>query len=577
MNDTLGDVTFPAASKKLSLPQTVDPPWRMTPSQNTYDYVIIGLGFGGSVSALRLSEKGYKVLVIEKGKWFKPDDFPRSNWQLRKWLWLPSLKMFGLFKMTIFRHVTIFSGVGVGGGSLVYANTLPVPKRPFFKSASWAHLADWERELKAHYATALKMVGATRTPHVFDGDHVLKSIAQDLGKEKDYEHTKVAVYFGKPGVTVKDPYFKGRGPDRTGCIYCGGCMLGCSHNAKNTLDKNYLYLAQQNGAEILAEHEVIDVRQVADDGLRYEITYKNSTKYFSQAKKIKAAGVIFAGGVLGTLKLLLSLKAKGSLPKISDRLGYGIRTNSESLHGVTTERRDLNFAKGVAIGSILNVDDHTHLEVVRYPEGSGFFRLAVVPAVAGSNFFVRLGRIVWQYLRHPLKYLKAMAVPDWAKYTQIMLFMQSLDSTLRLKRGWLRMKTALDTGKAPTSALPMANELAQRFAEKTQGTVQKLASESLLGITSTAHILGGCCMGDSSETGVIDSKNRVFGYENMYVCDGSMISANIGVNPSLTIMALTERAMSFIPRKAKWVVASKSLARKKISSKKKSARNANAR
>lgn len=535
----------------------------MNPSQKTYDYVIIGSGFGGSVSALRLSEKGYKVLVIEKGKWFKPEDFPKSNWQLRKWLWLPTLKMFGLFKMTIFRHVTIFSGVGVGGGSLVYANTLPVPKRPFFRSPSWAHLADWEKELKPHYATALRMVGATQTPKVFDGDHVLRSIAQDLGKEKNYEHTHVSVYFGKPGVTVKDPYFKGQGPDRTGCIYCGGCMLGCSHNAKNTLDKNYLYFAQKHGAEILAEREVVDVKPTGDSEHRYEITFKPSTKYFGKCQSVRAGGVVFAGGVLGTIKLLLSLKAKGSLPNLSDRLGYGIRTNSESLLGVTTERRDLNFAKGIAIGSILHVDDHTHLEVVRYPEGSGFFRMSMVPAVLGANFFIRLGRIAWQYLRHPLKYLRAALVPDWAKYTQIMLFMQSLDSTMRFKRGLFRMKTTLDQGKAPTSAIPMAHELAQRFAEKTQGSVHALASEALTGLASTAHILGGACMGDSPATGVIDSQNRVFGYDNMYVCDGSMISANIGVNPSLTIMALTERAMAFIPKKGKTITV-KALRRSKV-------------
>jgi cholesterol oxidase len=540
----------------------------MADPQNQYDYVIIGSGFGGSVSALRLSEKGYKVLVIEKGKWFKPSDFPKTNWSLRKWLWLPSLKMFGLFKMTIFRHVTIFSGVGVGGGSLVYANTLPVPKRPFFKSPSWAHLADWEKELKNHYTTALRMIGAEETQQVFDGDDVLKSIAQDMGREKDYKKTRVSVYFGKPGATVKDPYFKGKGPSRTGCIYCGACMLGCRHNAKNTLDKNYLYLAQGEGAEILAEREVIDVRRVAEDAHPYEVTFRNSTKYFSREEKVRAGGVIFAGGVLGTIQLLLKLKEKKSLPQISDRLGYGIRTNSESLLGVTSERRDLNFAKGVAIGSILHVDDHTHLEVVRYPEGAGFFRTAMVPAVMGSNIFVRLGRVLWQYIKSPLKYIKAFVVPDWAKYTQIMLFMQSLDSTMRLKRGWVRMKTALDNGPAPTSDIPMAHELAHKFADKTKGAVHALASEALTGLASTAHILGGACMGDSATTGVIDAKNRLFGYDNMYVCDGSMISANIGVNPSLTIMALTERAMSFIPRKARVIEDSRKPKRSLLKAKK---------
>lgn len=527
-----------------------------------YDYVIIGSGFGGSVSALRLSEKGYKVLVIEKGKWFKPNDFPKSNWNLRKWLWLPSLKMFGLFKMTIFRHVTIFSGVGVGGGSLVYANTLPVPKRPFFKSSSWAHLADWEKELKPHYQTALRMIGAAETPRVFDGDNVLKGIADDMGKPENFQKTNVSVYFGKPGVTVKDPFFKGKGPDRTGCIYCGACMLGCSHNAKNTLDKNYLYLAQGNGAEVLAEREVIDVKNTGGE-YPYDVTFRNSTKYFSREEKVRAGGVIFAGGVLGTIQLLLKLKEKKSLPKISDRLGYGIRTNSESLLGVTTERRDISFSKGVAIGSILHVDANTHLEVVRYPEGSGFFRTAMVPAVLGSNPFIRLARVIWAYIKNPLQRLKAILVPDWAKYTQIMLFMQSLDSTMRLRRGWLRMKTALDNGPAPTSDIPMAHELANNFAKKVNGSVHALATEALTGLASTAHILGGSCMGDSAATGVIDAQNRVFGYENMYICDGSMISANIGVNPSLTIMALTERAMSHIPRKSKTVAGVKMNARSK--------------
>ncbi len=522
----------------------------MAALQKDYDYVIIGSGFGGSVSALRLSEKGYRVLVIEKGKWFKAEDFPKTNWNLRRWLWLPTLKMFGLFKMTIFRHVTIFSGVGVGGGSLVYANTLPVPKKPFFKSPSWAHLADWEKELQPHYSTALKMVGAAITPKAFDGDKTLREVARERGQEKDFSHTNVAVYFGKEGVTVNDPYFKGKGPNRTGCTYCGGCMLGCRYNAKNTLDKNYLYLAQALGAEILAEREVVDVKPVEGTESRYKITFKTSTKYFSKTETVEAGGVVFAGGVLGTLPLLLSLKHKGSLPKISDRLGYGIRTNSESLLGVTTERRDIDFSKGVAIGSIFHVNDNTHLEVVRYPEGSGFFRLAMVPAILGTNFFSRFGRILWQYFRHPIKYLRAFFVSDWAKYTQIMLFMQSIDSTLRFKRGLFRMKTTLDTGTPPTSMIPLAHELAHQFGAKTKGAVHALSSEALTGLASTAHILGGACMGSSSTEGVIDSKNRLYGYDNLYVCDGSMISANLGVNPSLTIMALTERAMGLIAKKA---------------------------
>ncbi|HRP69852.1 MAG TPA: GMC oxidoreductase, partial [Turneriella sp.] len=541
-----------------------------------YDFVIIGSGFGGSVSAYRLSQKGYKVLVIEKGKWFKnAEDFPKSNWNLWKWLWLPTLKMFGLFKMTIFRHVTIFSGVGVGGGSLVYANTLPVPKTPFFKSKSWAHLANWEKELKPHYQTALKMVGAARNPRLFDGDNVLKEIAISHGHKKAFEHTNVAVYFGKEGETVSDPYFKGEGPTRTGCTFCGGCMLGCHYNAKNTLDKNYLYLAQKLGCEIIAEREVVDVQYHENNTHPYGIIFHRSTAYFKKKETVRAAGVVFAGGVLGTNALLLKLKEKKSLPNISDQLGFGIRTNSESLLGVTTERRDIDFSKGIAIGSILDVDKDTHLEVVRYPEGSGFFRTAMVPAVMGSNIFIRLGKMFWMYLCHPIKYLRAFFVPDWAKYTQIMLFMQSLDSTLRLKRGLFRLKTALDKGPAPTSSIPMAPKLAEEFGKKTKGTVHSLSIEVLTGLATTAHILGGACMGSTPQEGVIDSQNRLFGYDNMYVCDGSMISANIGVNPSLTIMALTERAMSFVPMKGKAVsgtrkpVAEKKAAKKKVAVKKK--------
>ncbi|MCB1146352.1 MAG: GMC family oxidoreductase [Leptospiraceae bacterium] len=523
-----------------------------------YDYVVIGSGFGGSVSALRLSEKGYKVLVLEKGKWFKPKDFPKSNWNIRKWLWIPAFKMFGFFKMTIFRHVTILSGVGVGGGSLVYAATLPVPKKPFFQSPTWASLANWEKELKPHYATALHMLGAAKVPERFDGDNVLRELAADLNQPRKFDQTNVSIYFGKPGETVKDPFYKGKGPSRTGCIYCGACMIGCRHNAKNTLDKNYLYLAQAAGAEIIAEREVTDVVPLEQGASkRYEITYRSPMKYFSKKEKVQAGGVIFAGGVLGTLRLLWNLKTKKSLPDISDRLGYGIRTNSESLLGVTTERRDLNFSKGVAIGSIYHVDEHSHLEVVRYPEGSGFFRMSMVPAVMGNNILLRLGRVITAYIRQPVRRFKALIVPDWAKYTQIMLFMQSLDSTMRFVKGWFRLKTTLDQGPAPTSDIPIAHDLAQKFADKVDGTVHALATESLTGLASTAHILGGCCMGSDPENGVIDKDNRLFGYENMYVCDGSTISANIGVNPSLTITAITERAMSKIPKNKKKITGKK--------------------
>jgi len=320
--------------------------------QETYDYVIIGSGFGGSVSALRLSEKGYKVLVIEKGKWWKPEDFPETNWQLRKWMWLPAFRFFGIFKMTFLRHVGILSGVGVGGGSLVYANTLPRPEKAFFETGSWAGLADWQKELEPHYQTAEKMLGADRNPKLFDADLALKQVAQEMGHDNKFEATDVAVFFGEPEVVVPDPFFNGKGPEREGCRFCGGCMTGCRYNAKNTLDKNYLYLAIKKGTEVLAEQRVVDVRPAgkANGAYGYLITYKKSTGIlFSRKKQVKAKKVIFAGGVLGTVRLLLNMKKK-SLPRLSDKVGDDIRTNNESLVLVHSPERKQDFSKGVAIG-----------------------------------------------------------------------------------------------------------------------------------------------------------------------------------------------------------------------------------
>ena len=352
-----------------------------------YDYVIIGSGFGGSVSALRLAEKGYKVLVIEKGKWFKAKDFPKTNWNLPKWLWMPALRWFGIMKISFFRHITILSGSGVGGGSLVYANTLPVPKDVFFNSGSWKELADWQKELGPHYDTALRMLGATRNPKLFRGDHILEQIGEEIGKKDHFNATNVAVYFGEEGKTAEDPFFGGKGPERTGCIHCGACMTGCRHNAKNTLDKNYLYLAQQLGVEIMAEQEVYDVRpNGAEDGSDgYVVCYQSSTKLFKKRHRVRAKGVVFSAGVLGTIKLLLKLKGQGSLPRVSDRLGQDIRTNNESLICIRTHEKGDDLSEGVAIGSILHTDDDSHMEVVRYGKGSGFWRFSLLPMVRGEK------------------------------------------------------------------------------------------------------------------------------------------------------------------------------------------------
>jgi cholesterol oxidase len=306
-----------------------------------YDFVIIGSGFGGSVCALRLSQKGYKVLVVEKGKWYRAADFARTNWQFSRWLWVPVFRWFGIMKISIFRHVGIVSGTGVGGGSLVYANVLEIPKRSFFTVGNWAKLADWQTELKPFYKIAQKMLGATVNPKLFESDKVLRQVSDDLNKSQFFKPTEVGVYFGEPGQRTKDPYFKGKGPDRSGCIFCGGCMTGCRHNAKNTLDKNYLYLARECGATILPEQEVYDVRPIAGENgsAGYELLHKSTTRIFRRSGKVTARGVIFSGGVLGTVKLLLKLK-KTSLPDLSERIGDVIRTNNESLISITIYRKE---------------------------------------------------------------------------------------------------------------------------------------------------------------------------------------------------------------------------------------------
>ena len=517
-----------------------------------YDYVIIGSGFGGSVSALRLSEKGYKVLVIEKGKWFGKNDFPKTNWNLRRWMWNPKLGMHGIFKMTFLNHVTVLSGVGVGGGSLTYANTLPVPKVKFFNTGSWANLDNWETELKPFYDTAYKMLGAATNPKLYDADVAIKDLAKSIGKEDHFEAAKVAVYFGEAGKTVKDPYFNGKGPDRTGCIHCGACMTGCRYNSKNTLDKNYLYLAQQLGAKIIAEKEVYNVVPLGnDDGEDgYKIEYKSKIGR-KKKESITTRGVIFSGGVMGTVPLLLELKDK-SLPNLSDRVGTNVRTNNESLLIVTsTDKKHKDYSKGIAIGSVLHTDENSHLEPVRYGKGSSFFRTLTIPSIHNKFALFRIFGIFGLILKQPIKFLKTLFANNYAKRSTVLLFMQTLDSTLRIKRGkFTRMKTVTEDGEKPKAFIPEAKILGEKFGKIVNGIPYANITDVLLGTPTTAHILGGSVMGENIQKGVIDKDCKVFGYKNMMVCDGSMISANPGVNPSLSITAISEYAMSKIPNKA---------------------------
>ena len=520
-----------------------------------YDWVIVGSGFGGSVSAHRLTQKGYKVLIIEKGRRFKLEDFPKTNWDVKRWMWNPAMGLKGFFQMSFMKHMTILHGVGVGGGSLVFANTLPTPTSEFFQSGSWGDLADWETELAPHYATAKRMLGATPNPLMTKGDHVMQEIAKDIGREEHFHPTEVAVFFGEPNKKVPDPYFGGEGPDRVGCTFCGACMTGCRVGAKNTLDQNYLYLAEKHGAEVVPETEVTAIRPV--DGGGYRLETKPS---FGKARTddVTADRVILSGGVMGTMPLLLQMKEDANgLPRLSDRVGDFVRSNSEALFGVVSPDKGANFSKGVAITSILHTDDHSHIEPVRYGAGSGFFRLLLAPHAPGPTVLARVWGTLVALARRPLLWLRVFFVKDLAKQSQVLLYMRTIEGSLRMRLG-REIRTGFrrglvtkvdDPSEAPSAFIDEATELAERFAEKIGGVPTTLMTETLLGVPSTAHILGGACMGDSAETGVINARHEVFNYPGLYVIDGSAISANPGVNPSLTITTLAERAISLIPAK----------------------------
>lgn len=532
-------------------------------TEKTRDFVVIGSGFGGSVSAMRLTEKGYDVLVLERGKRFNDEDFPKTNWQVRKFLWKPILRCFGIQEITLMRHVMVLHGSGVGGGSLVFANVLMEPSNELFEAHGWKDLADWKSVLKPHYETAKFMLGVTRNPHTTPADKVLRQMAKDYGREDTFRPTNVSIYFGESGKTVPDPFFGGAGPDRTGCTHCGGCMVGCRYNAKNTLLKNYLFFAEKWGAEIQAESTVVDIQALPEnqpDGARYEIIYKRSIALPWQRKtySVRTRNVVISAHVLGTLKLLFTSRdITKSLPDISPCLGEGVRTNSETIPGVISRTGDTDYSKGAAITSIFEYDDVTRVEVVRYPENSGFIRLLAMPMIdGGGNVFKKVAKLVREAIRKPNDFFYATFMQHWAERTTILLIMQTIDSRMKMRAGrsiftlfQRGMMTELESDKVIAPSQELSHKLARDFAEKVNGVPQDSVPETLLNIPTTAHLIGGCPMGRTAQDGVVNQYCEVFNYPGMYVVDGSIMPANPGINPSLTITALAEYAMDNIAPK----------------------------
>jgi cholesterol oxidase len=525
-----------------------------------YDWIVIGSGFGGSVAALRLAEKGYRVAVLECGRRYRDEDFAESTWNLRRYYWMPKLGLRGIFRMTVFKDVFIVSGSGVGGGSLGYANTLYRARPAFFRDPQWGELGEWESALEPHYETAEHMLGVTDYPLEGPADLLLKEYGEEIGVGDTYTHTRVGAFFGEPGKQVPDPYFGGEGPARSGCVGCGSCMVGCRYNAKNTLVKNYLWFAEKLGVEILPERQVTDVRPIEsgawDGSDGYAVISERSGAWLRRRRStLTARGVVVAAGALGTNKLLADSRHRGSLPRLSPQLGELVRTNSESINAVSAAGDERDFAKSVAISSSIYPDPDTHIEVVTYgPRADSMNYLFTLLTGQGTKVTRPL---LWlgQVLRHPLRFLRLLWPFRWSRRTVILLVMQTLDNAIRLRpkrrllgRG-VRLQTEQDPDKPNPTYIPAADHVARWMAERTGGVPQSGINEAIFNIPTTAHILGGAAIGADRERGVVDASNRVFGYENLMVCDGAAIPANPGVNPSLTITALAEHAMAQVPAK----------------------------
>jgi len=517
------------------------------------DVVVIGSGFGGSVAALRLVEKGYRVAVLEAGRRFDETSYPKTSWQLRSFLWLPQLGCFGLQRISLLRDVMILSGAGVGGGSLLYANTLYEPLPPFFDDPQWGHITDWRDELAPAYDQAQRMLGVVPNPTLTPSDEVLKATAEEMGVGHTFHTTPVGVFFGEPGVEVDDPFFGGVGPSRRGCIECGECMTGCRHGAKNTLLKNYLYLAEKGGAVVHPLTTVTTVRPTGDGG--YEVETERTGRWGPRGRRtFRARQVVFAAGAMGTQRLLHRLRDEGALPHLSPRLGELTRTNSEAIVGARTFRGGTDFHRGVAITSSMHPDEHTHIEPVRYGRGSNFMGLLTTAlADGGPGRGARVRSWAREAARQPVTMLRNLSMRRWSEQTIIALVMQTRDNSITCytKPGLLgrrRLTSKQGHGEPNPTWIPAGHDAVRRMARRIGGFAGG-GWNDVFNVPMTAHFLGGAVIGDSPASGVIDPYQRVYGHDGLHVVDGAAVSANLGVNPSLTITAQAERALALWPNR----------------------------
>jgi cholesterol oxidase len=517
------------------------------------DVIVVGSGFGGSVAALRLCERGYRVLILEKGKRWRPEDFPTTNWNLRRSFWLPWVGCYGTWALHLFRDVLVLHGVGVGGGSLLYANTHLSPDETVWDDPLWREVEDWRRVMPPYYATARRMLGSVPSPRVGPGDEALRRVAERKGFGHTFHPTSVGVFFGEPDVEVEDPYFGGDGPRRRGCTWCGACMVGCRVGAKNTLDRNYLWLAEGKGARVLPETEVEVIEPLPGGG--YRVVWRRSTRRIGGERgAFRARKVVVSGGVMGTVPLLLDCARRGALPHLSPQLGNYVRTNSEALLGITSRSRT-DLWQGVAIQAEVHVDERTRMEMVHFPKGSDVMMLLGTILTDGGSHAPRQLRWIGNALRHPLT--TSFAHKPWGKaeHSEVLLVMQTNDNHTRLvkKRRVLWPFTPTLASRPPEgqkripSYIPIANEVARELGDELDAVPQSTLNEVILDQSTTAHILGGCAIAGTPDQGVIDGNFEVFGYPGLYVMDATVIGANLGANPSLTITALAEYACSRIP------------------------------